>query len=94
MDFDGPPEVSMGDGKNGVAVRGDVLWQQKEGGEEAAAAEAARATVQLPNVQAPMDLPQVDTCVWRDCSRCCTIFVRLLSISERELLQWYDTYDA
>jgi len=55
MDFDGPPEVSIGDGKNAVTARDDAVWQQKE----AAAVAAAGATVELPNVQAPVDLPQV-----------------------------------
>lgn len=61
MDFDGPPEVAIGDGKNGVAVRGDGVWQQEEEAAAAAAAAtaAAGATVELPKVQAPVDLPQV-----------------------------------
>lgn len=53
MDIDGPPGMGGGDGKNGVAVRDEVLLQQD------AAALAQRPTVELPDGQAPADLPQV-----------------------------------
>ena len=54
MDIDGPPDMGGGDGNKGVTVRDEVLLQQ-----DAAALAQQRPTVELPDVQAPADLPQV-----------------------------------
>lgn len=62
MDVDGPPEVSsVGEGKSGVAVREEDRWQRNKEQklETAVAATLVVEGVELPNVQAPTDLPQV-----------------------------------
>lgn len=63
MDFDGPPELGGGggDGKNGVAARDEVLQQDVALG-------VKPTTVELPDVQAPVDLPQVCVCARMDSS--------------------------
>ncbi|CAM9305763.1 unnamed protein product [Scytosiphon promiscuus] len=58
MDVDGPPEVSSADGKSGVAVQEEDRWRKQKKEPAAAAAALVVEGVELPNVQAPTDLPQ------------------------------------
>eukprot|EP00903_Cladosiphon_okamuranus_P006765 g6597.t1 len=52
MDIDGPPDVGGGDGKKRLRVRDEGLLQQDS------AAVSSKPTVELPDVRAPVELPQ------------------------------------
>lgn len=78
MDVDGPPEVA--DGKSGVAVQEEARWRQKEPATAAAALVAEG--VELPNVQAPTDLPQVGGAGWR-----LVVLVLLLCYAHRSVFR-------